>query len=146
MPFHTFADVNFVASLLFVFAASYALLAQAKVIEVKGANVLIALAIAFFSASFAPLAQFLQSVLPIAAILLVIAFFIIFGRNLLGKKAGDKVPVSVALATSLLLLAVLWNRIAPQLPFVTDPSSVMWILGIVIVLLIFYLVYMHMPG
>lgn len=143
MPFHTFADVNFVASLLFVFAVSYALLTKAKVIDVKGANVAIALVIGFFAASFAPLAQFLQSILPIAAILLVLAFFVEFARKLVGKNNKDAIPMSVALIISLALLGVLWNRIVPNLPAGVDPTSLLWILGVIIVLLIFYLVYKH---
>lgn len=142
MPFHTFADVNFVASLLFVFAISYALLEKSKVVDVKGANIVIALVIGFFAASFAPLAQFLQSILPIAAVLLVIAFFIEFGRKMAGKEK-DAIPMGVALIISLALLGVLWPRIAPNLPAGTDPTQLLWIFGVVIVLLIFYLVYQH---
>lgn len=146
MPLHTFADLNFVASLLFVFAIVYALLAKVKVVDVKGANVLIALVIGFFAASYAPLAQFLQGILPIAAILLVFAFFIVFARNLVGKGDKDAVPMGVGLIISLMLLAVLWPRIAPQLPAGVDPTSLLWVLGVVIVLLIFYIVYNHKPS
>jgi len=145
MPFHNFADINFIASLLFVFAVSYALLVKSNVIPVKGANVLIALVIGFFSASYAPLAQFLQGLLPIAAILLVAGFFLIFARNLVGKGQKDAVPSAVALATALMLLAVLWNRIVPLLPAGIDPNTVLWVLGILIVLFIFYVIYNHMP-
>jgi len=145
MPFHNLADVNFIASLLFVFAVSYALLVKAEVIKVKGANIVIALVIGFFAASFSPLSQFLQGILPIAAILLVIAFFVEFARKLVGKDPKDAVPMSVALIVSLMLLGVLWSRIAPQLPVGVDPTQLLWILGVVIVLLIFYLVYQHKP-
>ena len=143
MPFHTFVDVNFIASLLFVFAVSYALLTKVEVIKVKGANIVIALVIGFFAASFAPLSQFLQGILPIAAILLVLAFFIEFARKLVGKDQKDAVPMTVGLILSLMLLGVLWNRVAPQLPVGVDPTQLLWMLGVVIVLLIFYLVYHH---
>ena len=143
MPFHTFADLNFVASLLFVFAVSYALLTKAKVIDVKGANIVLAMVIGFFAASYAPLAAFLQAILPIAAVLLVFAFFIVFARNLVGKDAKDALPMATGLIISLMLLAVLWNRIAPQLPAGVDPTQLLWVLGTVIVLLIFYTVYRH---
>lgn len=146
MPFHNFADINFVASMLFVFAVSYALLTKAEVIKVKGANIVIALVIGFFAASFSPLSQFLQGILPIAAILLVFAFFIEFARKLVGKDPKDAVPMSVALIVSLALLGVLWPRIVPNLPAGVDPTQLLWIFGVVIVLLIFYLVYHHKPS
>ncbi len=140
------ADVSFVASLLFVFAISYALLEKAKVIETKGANAVIALVIGFFAASFAPLSQFLQSILPIAAVLLVIAFFIEFVRKLVGNDKKDAIPMATALVVSLALLGILWNRIAPNLPAGIDATSLLWIIGTIIVIMIFYTVYRHSAG
>ncbi len=137
------ADVSFIASFLFIFAVSYALLVKAKVIETKGANVVIALVIGFFAASFSPLAQFLQSILPIAAVLLVILFFVEFARKLVGKDKKDAIPMAAALVVALALLGILWGRIAPNLPAGIDATSLLWIIGTIIVIMIFYTVYQH---
>ncbi len=146
MPFSflpPFADASLIATFLFVFALVYATLSKSSVIDVKGANVAIAAVIGFFAATFPPAASFLQSILPVGAVLLVLVFFLIFVRDLLGKGSGDKLPAVVALIIALMLMAVLWERIIPFLPADVDPTSLLWILGVIIVLLIFYLVYRH---
>ena len=142
MPFlPAFADTSFIAAFLFIFAIVYALLDKAKVIEVKGANVAVAAVIGFFAASFAPLTQVLQSILPVAAIILVIVFFLYLGKNLVGDKQEDMLPMLVVLSISLILLAVLWSRIAPLVPLPIDPNSMLWIIGVVIAVLIFAVAY-----
>ncbi|MBI2075994.1 MAG: hypothetical protein HYT72_01960 [Candidatus Aenigmarchaeota archaeon] len=140
MPLLPFADTSFIAAFLFIFAIVYALLDKAKVIEIKGANVAIAAVMGFFAASFAPLTQVLQSILPAAAIILVIVFFLYLGKKLVGGEQ-DTLPTLAVLSISLILLAVLWSRIAPMVPLPIDPNNMLWIIGVVIAVLIFAVAY-----
>lgn len=141
MPFIPFADTPFIATFLFIFAVVYAMLVKSGVIDIKGANIAIAAVIGFFAASFPPLTQALQSILPAAAIILVIVFLLFLGKNLVGDKQEDTLPTLAVLAISLVLLAVLWNRIAPIVPLPIDSNSMLWIIGVVIVILIFAVVH-----
>lgn len=133
------ATTSFIATLLFTFAIIYFLLNKSKIGD-KNVNVILALAIAFFSASYEPLVTGLQSVLPIAIIILIIIFALFVLRDVSNKLTGKEIlPTVAALATLLGVLAVIWNDVAPLLPVSSD--NALYAVGLVIILLIFYLVY-----
>ncbi len=137
-------QLAFMTTFLFVFAIIYALLLKAKVIEYKNANIIIAAAIALFASLYQPLVNALQVFLPIAAIILVILFFIVFVKSLIGGEE-DAIPLLAVLVIALLLLGVFWGNIVALLPMPLWLASdaIIWIIGIVIILLIFLVVYKH---
>lgn len=132
-----------VTSFLFVFAVVYAVLVKASVLPVKGSNIIVALVVALFASLYSPLTTLFQSFLPIAALLLVFIFFVLVFKNIIGGGGKDAVPMVAVLVISLLLLSVLWNDLAGFLPAPFTPDMMLWILGIFIVVLIFYAAYTH---
>lgn len=138
------AWLPFITTFMFVFAIIYALLLKAKVIEYKNANIIIAAAIALFASLYQPLVDALQVFLPIAAIILVILFFIVFVKSLIGGDE-DSIPLLAVLVIALLLLGVFWGNIIAlfPMPLWLASDAIIWIIGIVIILLIFLVVYKH---
>ncbi len=132
----------FITTFLFVFAIIYALLVKAKVIELKNANAIIAVAIALFASLQPWLVEIFQAFLPIAALILVLLFFVVFVRSLI-KGDGDVLPILAVLVIALLLLAAFWGRIVNMMPLPSwlGADSIVWIIGIVIILLIFLAAY-----
>ena len=136
-----------VTSFLFVFALIYALLIYSRLFhESKNAAALVSVVIAFFSVMYSPLVTFLQSIIPIAALILVILFFLVLIKRLLIERevTKDALPVVVILAVSLLLVGVLWNEIAITIPGLSS-ENMLWLIGIIIIALIFFAVYSHKP-
>ena len=110
----------------------------------KKVNALLALAIAGFSVVYEPLVETLQQYLPIAAVGLVILFFILFLKNAFGGKkeeSSSNFPQIVAIAIMFLLLGVFYDKLTPYLPAGVDPTSVFWGIGIVAVVLFFWMIY-----
>lgn len=140
--------IAYVTSFLFVFAIVYGLLIAIKIIESKQACAIIAIVIGFFSVVYSPFVMLLQSILPIGSLMLVILFFIAFIVKFIGisgKKAGrkDALPIVVTLAILLLLLGIFWPTIGNYIPFSIGVENVLWIVGIIIIAMIFYAVYTH---
>jgi len=139
--------LTLVTSFLFVFALIYALLIYSRLFhESKNAAALVSVVIAFFSVMYSPLVTFLQSIIPIAALILVILFFLVLIKRLLIERevTKDALPVVVILAVSLLLVGVLWNEIAITIPGLSS-ENMLWLIGIIIIALIFFAVYSHKP-
>jgi hypothetical protein len=139
-----------ITSFLFVFAIIYALLIFTGIFAgTRRAAALISIVIAFFAVMYSPLVLFLQELLPIASILLVFLFFIVFTKKLFIKEdltnKTDALPLAVVLAISLLLVGILWNSIAVSLPTPFTSDTVLWLIGIFIIILIFFAVYSHNP-
>ncbi len=154
----------FVATFLLVFSIMYFLLQKSKITgeDNKNLNAVMAAAIAAFAASFQPLVAALQGFLPAAVIVLVIAFVLFFLKNT-GKilmEGEDRQTVAAGLAVSLLLVGILWNDIVqfvsslfpggsplgPSLPAFISPGNALWLVGIVIIILIFYIANKQPPA
>lgn len=136
-----------ITSFLFVFALIYALLIYSKLFtESKNAAAVLSIVIAFFSVMYSPLVVFLQSIIPIAALILVFLFFLVLIKRLVIEKEGvkDALPIVVILAIFLLLVGVLWNEIALTIPGLSS-ENLLWIIGIIIIILIFFAAYSHKP-
>ena len=134
-----------VTSFLFVFALVYALLVYSKLFpESRNAAALISLVIAFFAVMYSPFVSYMQSFLPLVALLLVLLFFIVLVKRLLIEKAEikDAWPAVVMLAAVLLVVGLLWDKIALSVPGITS-ENLLWIIGIFIIILIFIAVYKH---
>ncbi len=146
----SFIDPNvlpFVGAFLFVFAIVFGLLNVVKILgEQRKVNAIIALIFAAFSVVYAPFVTALQGILPIAAIILVILFFILFLKKMFeGGGAMDAWPIAVSLIFALLLLGIFWDNIGFSVPGLSS-DNVLWIIGIIIVIMIFYVAYQHGKG
>ena len=132
----------FLTTFLFIFAIIYALLVKADVIKIKGANAGIAIAIAMFASTQPWLVEVFQIFLPIAALILVLLFFVVFARDLI-KGDGDVLPILAVLVIALLLLGAFWGRLVNMVPLPSwlGADSIVWIIGIVIILLVFLAAY-----
>lgn len=143
---------------LFVFAIIYALLIFTGIFAAaKRAAALISLVIAFFSAIYSPLVLFMQEIVPIASLVLVFLLFVALIKKLFtgeGKTMKhtqprddmtmqDTLPLVIVLAICLLLVGVFWNSIAVSLPAPLTPDAMLWIIGIFIIILIFFAVYAY---
>ena len=146
MPLEEFVPLG--ASFLFVFAIIYALLLKARVLgEAKNAGAMVAAAIAAIAVLHGPTVTFLTGIMPIAAVILVVLFLILFARDIFAFKGGDgdNLPEVSLLFISLLVLAAVYPRIAPLITFM-DSSTAMFIAGLVAVSLLFYAIYKHKPA
>lgn len=155
------ATTALVATFLFVFALIFGLLSYAKIFvrrdkegnptgeEPKKIYVLLALVFGAFSAMYEPLVLTLRDYLPLASVILVFIFIALFLKRLIdgGKKSDhfDAFPIVISLGILLALIGVFWDRIYAYLPGNFDPANLLWIIGIVIIVGIFYAVQKHKP-
>jgi hypothetical protein len=137
------AAAPYLSTFLFIFAVVFGLLSYAKVGDFgKRINAIIALAFALFSVFYQPLVLGLQQWLPIAVILMIILFFIIFVKRMFAsEKTGDTFPMAIALATLLIVFSVVGDKVLGFLPSGFDLNNMAWIVGIIIVILFFWTIY-----
>ena len=134
---------------LFIFAIVFGLLTSVKedrFFKNNKVNAAIAAVFGIFSASYEPLVQIMQQYIPIVSLLLIVVFFIVFIKKTFGHKSessSDKLPRLVTLAMLLLLIGVFWNDVAHYLPVAVDPTAALWIIGLVIIVMIFWAAYTH---
>lgn len=141
-------------SFVFMFAVVFALLvysgmfakkSKGEVVEKapKGPLMAIAGVIALVSALYQPFSAFLQQIIPLASIALVVVFFFVFVQQIMKKEEkGDPWPAMVGLGVFLLVVGVVWPNVQTYLGFTgISPDAMLWAVGIIVVLLIFYLAY-----
>ena len=130
-----------VATFLITFAIFYFLLTKSKMFDKqKNVVVVLSLAIALFS-SASPLTSFLQSFFPVVILLLFIITGIFLLKDLTSKIGKEDItPTVILLATSLILVYVLWDEINSLLPRSLDQDNVLWIIGIVVIVFLFFIV------
>lgn len=137
------SSLPLLASFAFIFAIVFGLLAHVRIFQ-NNVNVVIAVVFAFFAVLSPQVVNMLTGILPFGAIVLVVLFFFILVKKLVGGGVqADSWPIAVSLAISLLLLGVFWNKISPMLPGGIDPTQMLWVVGIVLVMLIFWVAYKH---
>lgn len=107
-------------------------------------NVLLALAISFICISYQPFINFIWSLLPISSIIFIIFFFIAFIRESIRSEEKDPIPFLVSIGILILILGV-FGEFA-NFPFQNylslSQNDILWIIGIVLVVLLFYLAYL----
>ena len=139
-----------ILAFIFVFAVVYGLLSSSKVLEFKRpVNAAIAVVFAGFSASYEPFVVMIQDIMPVASIFLIIIFFIVFVKKNLfkEKKDGEKsessdlLHLGVSMALLLVVLGSMGDILVQYLPAGIDASSVLWIAGILIILILFWIGY-----
>src|SRR3989338_434239 len=139
------ATVPYVSTFLFVFALIFGLLSYSKIGDFnKRINALLALAIAGFSVLYESLVLTLGQYIPIAASVLIIVFFLALIKKIFDGKEGSKkdyFPLIVVIAILFLLLIAFADVFLAFLPGNFDSSVVLWGIGLVFVLLFFWLVY-----
>ena len=146
--------LSFATSFVFMFAVIFALLVYSgmfarkeKGVVVghapKGPLVAIAAVVAVVASLYQPFVTFLQQVIPIASIFLVVVFFLIFVKQLIKKEGkGDPWPAMVGMAAFLIVLGVAWPTVQTYIGFTgISPDVMLWAIGIVVILLIFYMAY-----
>lgn len=150
LPFLDPSTVPYFAAFLFVFAVVYGALFSSKVFSgQKGVNAVIAIAFALISAAYPPFVNTVYTYLPVAAGILAVLFFVQVVRKTFGgeKKQGtkyDSLPPVIGLSISLLLAGVLWNEIYYYIaPLGITSNNLLWAVGIIVVVLIFWLIYKH---
>ena len=138
-----------VSAFLFVFALVFGVLNYVKGKDKepmfsKKVNAILALAIAAFSVMYEPLVEGLMAYLPIAAVILIVLFFIMFLKNAFGGKDDNKgtpFPTIVSLAILLLLLGISYTSLTPYIPSELDPSNVFWGIGVLVAIMFFWMIY-----
>jgi len=105
-PFFT----NIVLPFIFVLVLTYALMEKIKLLENKQAHLLIALAISFFFIGVPSLLNVTSLIIPVVAILVIIAFSLMLLFGMLGIEfyAKDKSsPLKTGLAAILLIVGLI---------------------------------------
>ncbi len=146
------------ATFLLVFAIVFALLGYSNIFVHKDKEgkptekpqrkvyALIAIVFGIFAATYEPLVVNLQQYLPLVASALVPVFIIIFIKKMMGDKNDgkfDAFPVIISLGILLLLIGIFWEEFKAYLPGDFQSYDALWIVGILIVIAIFYAVYKH---
>ena len=149
LPFLDPSTVPYFAAFLFVFAVVYGALFSSGVFKQKGVNAVIAIAFGLISAAYPPFVNTIYTYLPVAAGILAVLFFVQVVRKTFGgeKEKGkeyDTFPPVIGLGISLILVGVLWKEIFYYLaPLGISSNNMLYAVGIVIVIMIFWLVYKH---
>jgi tellurite resistance protein TehA-like permease len=157
------AQIPYVATFLLVFAIVFGLLStlkhekkqHGKVVESaplfdKKVNAIISVVFALFAVLYEPLVSGLQEFMPFIATGLIVVFFIIFIKKLFSgdenKKPADYLPIVVSIAVLLFVLSAVGSSLLDFLPAAVDRTQAMWVIGIALILIIFYAVYHHEGG
>ena len=134
-----------VLSFIFVFAVVFGLMTSVNPLKFpRSVNAVVAVVFAAFAAAYEPFVMFLQEIMPFAAALLVAVFFIIFLKKAFEVKEGQKRDLTthgIVMALLLVVLAAMSSRFVPYLPSRIDATTVLWAIGIAIILFIFYIAY-----
>ncbi|NIO19277.1 MAG: hypothetical protein GTN76_00645 [Candidatus Aenigmarchaeota archaeon] len=139
-------SLDFLIPFFFIFAIIYGGLEISGVFKNRAVKAIIAVALGFFAISNADVIAFIHQVLPYAAIFFVVVFFIGFIAKPFRGKGGEGRRDPFLLLVVLGLLLIVFAQLAtPSSPFYPDISStilgddtVLWAIGIVILLFMFY--------
>lgn len=124
----------------FMLAIVYGALEVSGVFKNKAVNALIAVIIAFFAISSAQFIEFVYNILPYAAILFVIVFFLGFLTSPFRKKEGKKeMDYTLLIVIAGLILIFLANQSSGILDL--QNSNIITLIGFAIILIIFYAAY-----
>lgn len=138
--------MTFMLPMLFVLAIAYGGLEVAGVFKNRAVNALIALVVAFLAVSNAALAEFVVSVMPWAAMLFIIVFFIKFMLSMFKTKEGEKrdyTLIIVILGLVAIFLAGQGSIIEDWLPsgFPISEESLILLIGVIVIIAMFFAAY-----
>jgi len=142
--------MRFIISFLFVFAIIFGILQTTKRVKKinekiveegffpERVNILLAIIIAFISAYYQPLSSFLFNVIPIATIIFILVFFLLFFKNAFIQKSKLGINFMVSAGILLIVLGLIAES-APHISYLPiSGKDIFWIAGIILVILIFY--------
>jgi len=140
----------FVVPFLFVFAVVFGILSTLRRKEnkqsveffPKNVNIIIALVFAFATIAYEPFAVFIMEILPLASIVLVVIFFFLILKKVFEGETKNTMPMIVSLGIFLILIGTIWDNIISSLSMgFVKSRDLLWILGIIVVVLMFYAAY-----
>ncbi len=144
--------ITFLATFFFVFAIVFALLTYIEIFQKsRGAIAAISAVIGFVTAVYEPVSAFISIMIPYASLVLVVLFFLVFITKIFKSKGegkeADPLPMALSFAIMLILVGIFWGKIADFLGFSQfNTESIVWIIGIFLIILIFYAVYKAWPS
>ena len=140
-------QIAYVASFMFVFAIIFGVLNYAKILGFsKHVNAIVAIVFGAFSVVYEPFVLGMAQYMPYAAALFVVIFFILVIKKAFtgGKdEKFDALPIVVSLVIMLIIVGMFWQQLSYFIPINVDPMNVLWAIGIIVVLGIFWAVYKH---
>ena len=137
-------SMQFIIPFLFILAIVFGVLQLASPIKNKAANLIIALAIAFFAASYGPFMNVLWNYLPSVTWFFIIMFFIVFIMEIFGLRGGKAAPPEKMILSGVvlfILLAVGWmvTDIYPvEFPLIGGGDNLIILFGVIFILMIFW--------
>lgn len=132
-----------VGAFFLVFAIVLGLLTSTKLFG-RNVNAAIAVVFGLFSAIYEPFVSGAQTYLPLAAVVLVVIFFLVLVKRLVGGGVkGDLLPFLVVIASLLIVLGAQAERVLAFLPGGFDTNNMLWVIGIVLVFILFWAAYAH---
>jgi hypothetical protein len=142
-------QIAYVASFMFVFAIIFGVLNYAKILGFsKHVNAIVAIVFGAFSVVYEPFVLGMAEYMPYAAALFVVIFFILVIKKAFSNEKGsnfDALPIAISLIIMLILVGLFWQQLAYFIPINVDPMNVLWAIGIIVFIGIFWAVYKHKP-
>lgn len=139
--------MQFMISFLFILAIVFGVLELASPIKNKAANLIIAVAIAFFATNYVPFFSILWSFLPSVTWFFIVMFFIVFSMEVFGLRKGALTPGDQAEKMILngvvlfILLSVGWmviDEFPIELPFIGGGENLIFLFGLIFTAMIFW--------
>ncbi len=139
-------SMQFIIPFLFVLAVVFGVLQMARIFKNKAVAAVIAIAIAFFASNYQPFLTILWQYLPTVTWFFIAMFFIVFTLEVFGLRGKEEKKFSeegavIQGAILFILLAIGWmivDKLPIQLPYVGTGKNLLLLLGIILVLLIFW--------
>ena len=135
---------QFFIPFLFVLAIVFGVLELASPIKNKAANLIVALAISFFAATYGPFMNIIWIYLPSVTWFFIIMFFIVFIMEIFGmrgKKTVEADKIVLSGVVLFLLLTVGWmvlDQTNIEIPLIGSGENILLILGIIFILIILW--------
>ncbi len=130
---------------LFVLAIIFGVLEVTNVLRNRGANLLVAIAIAFFSVSNSAFVALLWSQFGFITAFFIIMFFIVFILEVFGlrnpkygKPEGEGMFINGAILLLLLIFGFMHASSIPNLPFVGSGTNLIALITLIFILVIFF--------
>ncbi|MFQ6021041.1 MAG: hypothetical protein ACE5J4_03465 [Candidatus Aenigmatarchaeota archaeon] len=140
MPIELFGSQFFI-TFLFTMAVVFGVLQLSRAFKSKAVNIVVAIVIALFAASYTPFVTILWNYLPTITWFFVILFFIAFIMQLFGlrevKPGEDRTATMIVSGLILVVFITVGISFIPEISFIA-PMDLLMLIGLVLMLIIFY--------